>query len=299
MNHHLLTLDDYRSAVRLDEVFSPPRAAPSVGLGASLLSKLAAHDGPSPFDRDDLTAREALYARLIARSPEPFPEGFLDELDALLTTELARRAVTEARSLPALALTAYPSLDGVASLWRGDITALSVDAIVNAANGAMLGCFRPGHACVDNAIHAAAGPRLRDDCATIMRLQSFEEPVGAAKITRGYNLPSRFVVHTVGPAIARGEAVTDAHDEALASSYRASLDLASQVSSIRSIAFSSVSTGVFGFPPERAARVALSAVSRWIDAHPRRFDRVVFDVFSDSDLRVYRDALTNSQGAMS
>ncbi len=201
--------------------------------------------------------------------------------------------------MPALVDTAFASLDGVATLWRGDITTLSVDAIVNAANSAMLGCFRPRHACVDNAIHAAAGPRLRADCAILMELQGFEEPVGAAKITRAYNLPSRFVVHTVGPALTRGEAATAAHDEALASSYRASLDLAAEVSSIRSIAFSSVSTGVFAFPPRRAARVALSTVSRWIEAHPGRLDRVVFDVFSDSDLRVYRGALTSLQGAMS
>jgi O-acetyl-ADP-ribose deacetylase (regulator of RNase III) len=170
-----------------------------------------------------------------------------------------------------------------------------VDAIVNAANDALLGCFKPFHACIDNAVHAAAGPRLRADAAIIMGIQGSSEETGRAKITRAYHLPSRFVLHTVGP-IFQGNPEDIPEDEKglLSSSYRACLDLAAEVSAIRSIAFCSISTGVFGFPALPAARIAVKTVDQWLLDHPKRFDLVVFDLFSKRDYNIYCKALTES-----
>jgi O-acetyl-ADP-ribose deacetylase (regulator of RNase III) len=176
------------------------------------------------------------------------------------------------------------------SLWRGDITQLKTDAIVNAANSALLGCFQPFHACIDNAIHAAAGPRLRADCHALMTLQGHEEPTAHAKVTRGYHLPARFVVHTVGPIF---DATQPGRMSALlAQSYQACLDLAAQVEPIRSIAFPCISTGVFGFPAPPAAHIAVDTVRTWLREHPGRFDQVVFNVFSQKDEALYREVLS-------
>ncbi|HEX8870755.1 MAG TPA: macro domain-containing protein, partial [Lentzea sp.] len=172
------------------------------------------------------------------------------------------------------------------AVWRGDITRLLCDAVVNAANDALLGCFQPMHPCVDNAIHTAAGPRLRSDCHRIMAAQAAPEPTGIAKITRGYHLPAPYVLHTVGP-IVRGK-VLPAHANALADSYRACLDLAAEFGKIRTLAFCGISTGIFGFPKLPAARIAVSAVQDWLAAHPGRFDRVVFTTFGDEDDEAYR-----------
>ncbi|MFE7762571.1 macro domain-containing protein [Streptomyces sp. NPDC057438] len=166
---------------------------------------------------------------------------------------------------------------------------MTADAVVNAANSRLLGCFRPRHPCIDNALHNAAGPRLRDDCHTIVTAQGTREPTGTAKITRGYHLPARYVLHTVGPVVQGEPHAYDA--QALASSYRACLDLAAQVEDIRTLAFCAISTGVFGYPKEEAAPVALRAVGDWIAARPDRFDRVVFAVFEDADEQAYRHAL--------
>ncbi|WP_308403341.1 macro domain-containing protein [Streptomyces sp. BV286] len=161
--------------------------------------------------------------------------------------------------------------------------------MVNAANSHLLGCFRPQHLCIDNALHSVAGPHLREDCHTIFTTQGAPEPTGTAKITRGYHLPARHVLHTVGPVV---QGRPHAHDaQALASSYRACLDLAAEVETIRTLAFCAVSTGVFGHPKEEAAPVALRTVDAWIAAHPGRFDRVVFTVFEDDDELAYQHAL--------
>ena len=176
------------------------------------------------------------------------------------------------------------------ALWHGDITRLRVDAIVNAANAQLLGCFQPFHACIDNAIHWAAGPRLREDCGRIMATQGHVEATGLAKITRGYNLPARFVVHTVGP-IVHGH-LTEGHRRELARCYRTCLDEAAEVGGIHTLAFCAISTGVFGFPKRPAAAVAIDAVSTWMEARPRMLSRVVFVVFSDEDRAAYTAALT-------
>lgn len=267
------------------------RGVPSVD---ELVRTLLAATPDSAWARDDvslerLSPRDALRALLTIRLPEPeLPDELHAMLDQLLAAERRARPVTEATNLPPLRdmvpTTSYPSAARCA-LWQGDITTLRADAIVNAANDALLGCFIPFHACIDNAIHAAAGPRLREECGRIMRDQGAPEPTGTAKITRGFNLPASYVLHTVGP-IVRGPLRRD-HTEALASCYRSCLDLAAQEVGIRSVAFCAISTGVFGYPKEAAARVALATVDSWLRAHPGALDRVIFNVFSPDDRAVY------------
>ena len=286
----VLPLSEYRALVELDRPFVPaavparPEHLPSLaGKALELLS------GEAPPEDD---ARALLRAFLTVREPAPLPPPAVPVLDALLGGERELRPRVDPRELPSIEEsfpgTRYPAADST-SLWRGDITTLAADAIVNAANSALLGCFLPDHPCIDNAIHAAAGPRLRSDCAAIMRAQGAPEPTGAAKITRAYHLPARYVLHTAGP-IVHGEPTT-ADAEALASSYRSCLDLASAIEDVRTVAFCSISTGVFGYPKPAAATVASTAVAEWLDAHPGRFDRVAFDVFTAGDLAVYADEL--------
>lgn len=279
-----LPLRDYRDAVALDEPFhplSPPAPARSLGVLTEQALRFLGEDpwvGRFALPRGLAEQRRLLRNVLTVREPAPFDPELLAVLDAVLGGERQQAPLVNARSLP----------EPIA-VWRGDITRLMADAIVNAANDALLGCFQPMHPCVDNAIHAAAGPRLREDCHRIMAAQAAPEPTGIAKITRGYHLPAAFVLHTVGP-IVRGK-VLPAHEIALADSYRACLDLAAQVSSVRTIAFCGISTGIFGFPKLPAARIAVTTVQDWLAARPGRFDRVVFTTFSDEDDDAYRELL--------
>ncbi|NNN35281.1 protein-ADP-ribose hydrolase [Streptomyces sp. S3(2020)] len=289
----MLPLAAYRAAIALDEPFRPTvPAAPADRLDEwvrSALGRLAAERAaarlglPDLAALDDTAARGVLRALLTVRAPGPLPDGAAEAVDAVLGAERAVRPAVSAHRLPTV------SGELPFTLWRGDITTLAADAIVNAANSALLGCFRPLHACVDNAVHHAAGPRLRDDCATVMALQGSPEPTGTAKITRAYHLPARYVLHTVGPVVDGRPGPGDA--EALASSYRACLDLAAEVDTIRTLAFCAVSTGVFGYPGDEAAPVALRTVADWLHAHPGRFDRIVFTVFGAADETAYRRAL--------
>ncbi len=286
------TLSDYRSLIALDEPFvAPPplsaEEAPRVtrevldlllqGERAPWLVRLL-----KPLAR--VSDRDALQALLTARPARPFlSEELHGLLDRLLAFERLQRPCVEAMDLATVT-----SL----SLWQGDITTLRVDAIVNAANDALLGCFQPFHRCIDNAIHAAAGPRLREDCARLMELQGFREPTGHAKITRAYHLPARYVLHTVGPIYGEAGEEPGARDrEALEASYHSCLELAAALPEIRSLAFPCISTGVFGFPARAASRIAVDTVSAWCAQHPGRFDRVVFNVFLDSDLALYQERL--------
>ena len=175
---------------------------------------------------------------------------------------------------------------------RGDITSEQVDAVVNAANSALLGCFQPFHACIDNAIHSAAGPRVREDCHAIMQLQGAPEETGRAKITRAYNLPARYILHTVGPIFsAKGNRGLVEQELQLSDCYRSCLELALRVPGIRSVAFCCISTGVFGFPGEPAGQVALRSVEDFLKRHPDVLDLVVFNVFSDEDFQIYKRLL--------
>lgn len=235
--------------------------------------------------------RRALAALLTVRPARPIPDDVLEALEMQLRHERDARGQVEASTLPTLAdegvvAAGFPT-DRVA-LWRGDLTRLRADAIVNAANSQMLGCFQPSHACIDNAIHAAAGPRLRAECAQHMNEQGHLEPTGSATLTAGYALPASHVIHTVGP-IAR-DTLTDEHREALASSYRGILDTA-ETAGLHTVGLCSVSTGVFGFPKEPAARICLDTIAAWIAAHPHSPLRIIISLFAEIDERAYRHTL--------
>lgn len=173
-------------------------------------------------------------------------------------------------------------------IFKGDITTIECGAIVNAANSGMTGCYVPCHNCIDNAIHTYAGIELRAECAKIMRKQGHEEPTGSAKITGAYNLPSRYVIHTVGP-IVRGS-LRENHCRELESCYHSSLRLADE-NNVDSIAFCCISTGVFMFPRERAAEIAISTVKKYKAETGSRI-KVVFNVYKDEDERIYRGLLS-------
>ena len=171
---------------------------------------------------------------------------------------------------------------------RNDITKMEVDAIVNAANSGMLGCFVPCHGCIDNAIHSAAGLQLRDACAEIMRAQGRPEPAGRAKLTRAYNLPARYVLHTVGPIVGRWVTWKDRRE--LAACYRSCLALAAE-HDLRSVVFCCISTGEFHFPNQEAAEIAVRTVREFLEQQTTSVERVIFNVFKDLDAAIYRRLL--------
>ncbi|MBR2682460.1 MAG: protein-ADP-ribose hydrolase [Atopobiaceae bacterium] len=253
----------------------------------SLVAELCTERGEEVFAAQDADELWTAFRALVnTRPPWPASEDFLamqDELLQGLIAEAGIHTVDEATPSPT---------DPRLLLWRGDITTLAVGAIVNAANSQMLGCWVPGHHCIDNAIHTYAGIQLRAECARIMTAQGYEEPTGQAKITGAYNLPTKRIIHTVGP-IAGGRP-TDLHRRQLASCYKSCLDLA-MAEGLRSIAFCCISTGIFGFPQREAAEIAVRTVRAWLDN--TRSDMVaVFNVFGEEDERIYRDLLfTDSQ----
>ena len=232
---------------------------------------------PIPDSAED--KRRLLRSLMNVRPPAPVSEDFLKVQDEYLQGVLAEKEVTHIQDLTPVQPGLY--------LWQGDITTLAADAIVNAANSAMLGCFVPCHGCIDNAIHSAAGVQLRLECARIMAQQQGEEPTGRAKITRAYNLPCRYVLHTVGPII--DGRVTRQDRELLASCYRACLELAAAYG-LKSIAFCCISTGEFHFPNELAAEIAIRTVKDYQQQNPNRME-VIFNVFKDCDYEIYKKLL--------
>lgn len=203
-------------------------------------------------------------------NPQPLSEEFLKAQNAELQMQLSDKGVVEP--------------DGV--LWQGDITRLKVDAIVNAANSRGLGCWHPLHACIDNAIHSAAGLQLRQECDNTLR--GGEIATGEAIITPGYNLPAKYVIHTVGPIIATG-IPTPEQERQLADCYRNCLRLAEE-EGCRSIAFCCISTGEFRFPNRRAAEIAVETIHSSLITHHSSL-KVVFNVFKDIDHDIYRELL--------
>ena len=178
-------------------------------------------------------------------------------------------------------------------LWQGDITRLAVDAIVNAANSQLLGCFIPCHGCIDNAIHTAAGVQLRQNCFDIMQKQKHAEPTGSAKITSAYNLPSKYVIHTVGPII-HGD-LTQEDWGLLAACYKSCLDIAAE-HKLNSIAFCCISTGEFHFPNKEAAEIAVQTVKKdYLRQNTASIDRIVFNVFKDMDFNIYKNLNKTAQ----
>lgn len=224
---------------------------------------------------------DLLRALMNVRMPRPVSPEFLKIQDEYLQTERDRRGVVDSGCLPSV------PADERLVLWQGDMTTLKADAIVNAANSQMLGCFVPCHGCIDNAIHSAAGMELRQACAQLMARQGHEEPTGQAKLTPGYHLPCRYVLHTVGPIITGP--VTRRDQALLASCYRACLALA-EAHGLASVAFCCISTGEFHFPNDLAAQIAVNTVSTWQRDHPQA-PAVVFNVFKDEDRALYEALL--------
>lgn len=213
---------------------------------------------------DNLKEKQKLLRILMnVWEPQPLSEEFLQAQDAELQAQLQEKGVATTRE----------------RVWQGDITRLKVDAIVNAANSRGLGCWQPLHECIDNAIHSAAGLQLRQECNKI--LGGNEIATGGAIITPAYNLPAKYVIHTVGPIIDPGTLPTTGQEHQLAGCYHSCLHLAQEMD-CRSIAFCCISTGVFNFPNRRAAEIAVNACR---DARMR----VIFCVFKDIDLDIYRN----------
>ena len=227
--------------------------------------------------------KRMLRSLMNVRPPSPLSLEFLKVQDEYLQQELASYEVAKLEQLKPIKEHIY--------LWQGDITKLQVDGIVNAANSALLGCFVPCHGCIDNAIHSCAGIQLRLACQRIMEQQGMPEPTGRAKITEGYNLPARYVLHTVGPII-QGR-LTEEDCKLLRSCYVSCLELAAQ-NRLKSIAFCCISTGEFHFPNEIAAKIAVDTVTDCLSQKEMEME-VVFNVFKDKDFKIYQRLLGKNQ----
>ncbi|MGF1704349.1 protein-ADP-ribose hydrolase [Enterovibrio baiacu] len=240
-----------------------------------------------PNQYDEKMQRTLLDSLITVLPPNSLSKEAEVKLNTLLHIEESQRETVHATELAKMPF--FNVGNTKVLLWQGDITTLEIDAIVNAANNRLLGCFQPQHKCIDNVIHSRAGVQLRADCDAIMQQQGSAEPTGEAKVTRAYNLPSRYVIHTVGP-IAQGR-VTEQHKQQLASCYRRTLDACTQLSDIRSVAFCAISTGVFGYPVEQATPIALHTVTQWLKDNPNALDIVIFNVFSDRDHHIYQSVM--------
>lgn len=280
--------------------------------------------------KEEEAQKMLLRGLMNVRMAKPASLSFQKVQDEYLQTETEKKGVTKLSSLSPVAVipraadsdTARPQGDEAVSpsgsehlcgdeatsasgsehhsdaflyLWQGDITTLATDAIVNAANSAMTGCYIPNHRCIDNAIHTFAGVQLRQYCHAYMQEQagkkgaSYAEPTGQAMLSPAYNLPSKFILHTVGPIV--GDALTEEDGKLLASCYTSCLNLASQ-HQLESIAFCCISTGEFHFPNDRAAEIAIRTVRDWLMRHPSStVTKVVFNVFKNEDLAIYRSLL--------
>jgi len=235
-----------------------------------------------PDDEDE--QKYLLRSLMNVRPPEPAGTDFLAIQDEYLQEANRQHGITDFAQLQPIAACGNGSI----YLWRGDITTLKIDAIVNAANSGMTGCWQPCHACIDNCIHTFAGIQLRAVCADIMHKQGHEEPTGTAKITPAFNLPCKYVIHTVGP-IVQGPLQKE-HEEQLASCYRSCLELAEE-HEVQSIAFCCISTGVFMFPNRRAAEIAVETVRTYCKETGSGI-KVVFNVFKDEDFAIYSEILS-------
>ena len=224
--------------------------------------------------------RDLFRALRNVRPPKPVSEEFLRLQDEELQVQLQEKGVVNLPDVPI-------------QIWQGDITRLRVDAIVNAANSQMLGCFHPLHKCIDNAIHSAAGVQLREECHQMMLRQGHEEPTGTAKITKAYNLPCKHVIHTVGPIVPTG-IPTKLQQEQLASCYRSVMSIANE-NNLESVAFCCISTGEFRFPNRLAAEIAVKTVTDFFKEHlDSSVKTVIFNVFKDIDKEIYELVLSNA-----
>lgn len=234
-----------------------------------------------PIPADEQGQKDLLRGLMNIWMPKELSDEFLKIQDEYLTEENRRIGITDIEDLQPIAG------NNRLYLWQGDMTTLKVSAIVNPANEALLGCFRILHSCADNIIHSKAGLGLRYKCNCIMEKQGHPEPTGQAKITPAYNLPCDYVIHTVGP-IVQGS-LTKKHEQLLASCYKSCLDIAEE-NGVKSIAFCCISTGVFMFPNQRAAEIAVETVKNWLDETGSEM-KIVFNVFKDLDFEIYEKLL--------
>ena len=280
----MYTLRDYSSVVDLSPYPRPQMLNEEERLSATdaLLKYLLRERGMiAAFSATPEKKRALVRGYMNERPAHPIPAEIIALQDRLFWTESVQKGIVSAD--------AFDYGDRGMALWEGDITRLDADAIVNAANRGLLGCFLPNHNCIDNAIHSAAGMQLRDDCAKIIAAQGHEENVGDCKLTRAYNLPCRYVLHTVGPMIRRE--VSDDERSMLRSCYISCLDAAA-AAGLGTVAFCCISTGVFNFPRAEAAEIAVGAVVRWKLRHPQSNVRVVFNTFLKEDTEIYRNILS-------
>ncbi len=230
--------------------------------------------------------RRILRSLMNIRMPKKLDESVLAVQDDYLRERIRENGIVELADIPQIR-------DGL-SIWQGDITRLAVDAIVNAANSQMLGCFIPMHTCIDNCIHTFAGVQLRAECAKRMdqlRIRygrDYEQPTAVPMLTDAYNLPAKKVIHIVGPIVQN--ALTPELEKDLADCYRNTLDMCAG-NELRSVAFCCISTGVFHFPNKRAAEIAVQTVTRWLSENDGKMDRVIFNVFKDKDKEYYEQLL--------
>lgn len=229
--------------------------------------------------KDENEQRQFLRSLMNVRPPHRFGSDFLAVQDEYLQGRAREKCIVRLSELAQVREGVY--------LWQGDITTLAVDAIVNAANSGMTGCYCPCHDCIDNAIHTFAGIQLRLECAELMNRQGHEELTGQAKITKAYNLPCQYVLHTVGPIVA-GKLKKE-NEEQLAACYRSCLSLADK-NNLVSVAFCCISTGEFRFPNVRAAEIAIQTVEGY-KAATGSVIKVVFNVFKDEDYKIYKKLL--------
>ena len=230
---------------------------------------------PADSERQKILLRGLMNVR----RPVRIGADFLQVQDAYLQDETAAKGITDIADLTPIQPGLY--------LWQGDITTLKCDAIVNAANSGMTGCYIPNHRCIDNAIHTFAGVELRLTCEQLMEQQGYPEPTGQAKITPAFNLPCRYVLHTVGPIISG--IVTKEDKELLASCYRSCLELAAE-NGLESVAFCCISTGEFHFPNDLAAEIAVRTVKEYLKKQTS-VKKVIFNVFKDLDKAIYEKQL--------
>lgn len=230
-----------------------------------------------PVDVDN--QRQLLRGLMNVRSPKPISRELLTIQDEYLVEEINKKGIVELEDLS-------PIQEGI-YLWQGDITSLRCDAIVNAANSGMTGCYVPNHRCIDNCIHSFSGIQLRIKCAEMMEQQGCEEATGKAKMTPAYNLPCKYILHTVGPIISNKPTKTDC--KLLASCYYSCLKLAAE-KGLESIAFCCISTGEFHFPNEKAAEIAVQTVKDFMK-NETSIKKVIFNVFKDKDKEIYTKLL--------
>lgn len=239
--------------------------------------------------------KRLLRSLMNIRMPHPMEDRVLEIQNEYLCERIRENGIVTLSDIPTISNqgSSHAFADRL-SIWQGDITRLAVDAVVNAANAQMLGCFQPCHSCIDNCIHTFAGVQLRAECARQMNTlrirygRNYEQPTAVPMLTDGYNLPARKVVHIVGPVVY--DRLTPELEKDLADCYRNTLDLCAE-NGLRSVAFCCISTGVFHFPANRAAEIAIGTVTEWLRKNGEKMDRVIFNVFNDKDKGYYEQLL--------